>query len=139
MKRHGYKGAFELAATVDYMFGYDATAQVIEDWMYEDVTESYVLDPDTQRFFQQSNPWALKGIVESAAGGHRARPVGEPSAGNAGEACSRCTWNSKPTWKPGRRALRVASNPVGATLVVAPLAGSSAKASKAPHKERPRE
>ena len=64
MKRHGYKGAFELAATVDYMFGYDATAQVIEDWMYEDVTESYVMDPETQRFFQQSNPWALKGIVE---------------------------------------------------------------------------
>ena len=64
MKRHGYKGAFELAATVDYMFGYDATAQVIEDWMYEDVTESYVFDPDTQRFFQQSNPWALKGVVE---------------------------------------------------------------------------
>ena len=64
MKRHGYKGAFELAATVDYMFGYDATAQVIEDWMYEEVTESYVLDPETQQFFQQSNPWALKGIVE---------------------------------------------------------------------------
>ena len=64
MKRHGYKGAFELAATVDYMFGYDATAQVIEDWMYEDVTESYVFDPDTQQFFQQSNPWALKGVVE---------------------------------------------------------------------------
>ena len=64
MKRHGYKGAFELAATVDYMFGYDATAQVVEDWMYEDVTESYVFDPDTQRFFQLSNPWALKGVVE---------------------------------------------------------------------------
>jgi cobaltochelatase CobN len=46
------------------MFGYDATAQVVEDWMYEDVTESYVFDPDTQRFFRQSNPWALKGVVE---------------------------------------------------------------------------
>ena len=64
MKRHGYKGAFELSATVDYMFGYDATAQVIEDWMYENVTESYVFDPDTQKFFQQSNPWALRDIVE---------------------------------------------------------------------------
>ncbi|MQF95578.1 MAG: cobaltochelatase subunit CobN, partial [SAR202 cluster bacterium] len=64
MKRHGYKGAFELSATVDYMFGYDATAQVIEDWMYENVTESYVLDPETQQFFQQSNPWALRDIVE---------------------------------------------------------------------------
>jgi len=64
MKRHGYKGAFELAATVDYMFGYDATAQVVEDWMYNDVTERYVLDPAMQQFFQESNPWALKGIVE---------------------------------------------------------------------------
>ncbi len=64
VKRHGYKGAFELAATVDYMFGYDATAQVVEDWMYRDVTESYVLDPETQQFFKDSNPWALKGIVE---------------------------------------------------------------------------
>ena len=64
MKRHGYKGAFELSATVDYMFGYDATAQVIEDWMYENVTESYVLDPETQEFFQESNPWALRDIVE---------------------------------------------------------------------------
>ena len=64
MKRHGYKGAFELAATVDYMFGYDATAEVVEDWMYEGVTESYVLDPDTREFFQQSNPWALKSVVE---------------------------------------------------------------------------
>jgi cobaltochelatase CobN len=33
--RHGYKGAFELAATVDYLFGYDATAGVVADWMYE--------------------------------------------------------------------------------------------------------
>ena len=64
MKRHGYKGAFELAATVDYLYGYDATAQVVEDWMYRDVTESYVLDPDTQQFFRTSNPWALKSIVE---------------------------------------------------------------------------
>ena len=64
MKRHGYKGAFELAATVDYMFGYDATAQVVEDWMYEDVTEEYVLSPEMQEFFRKSNPWALRGIIE---------------------------------------------------------------------------
>ena len=29
MRRHGYKGAFEMAATVDYLFGYDATAGVV--------------------------------------------------------------------------------------------------------------
>ena len=38
--RHGYKGALELAATVDYLFGYDATAHVVDDWMYEQVTRT---------------------------------------------------------------------------------------------------
>jgi cobaltochelatase CobN len=64
MRRHGYKGAFELAATVDYLFGYDATAGVVEDWMYEKLTESYVLDPETRKFLQESNPWALHAIAE---------------------------------------------------------------------------
>ena len=64
MKRHGYKGAFELAATVDYLFGYDATAGVVEDWMYEKLTETYVGDPQTREFFERSNPWALHGIAE---------------------------------------------------------------------------
>jgi cobaltochelatase CobN len=64
MRRHGYKGAFELAATVDYLFGYDATARVVEDWMYERVTESYVGDPSMRAFFRASNPWALSAIAE---------------------------------------------------------------------------
>jgi cobaltochelatase CobN len=64
MRRHGYKGAFELAATVDYLFGYDATAGVVADWMYEKLAETYVLDPENQKFMNQSNPWALHGITE---------------------------------------------------------------------------
>ncbi|SCL70065.1 cobaltochelatase subunit CobN [Micromonospora peucetia] len=64
MRRHGYKGAFEMAATVDYLFGYDATAGVVTDWMYEQLAESYVLDAENQRFLRRSNPWALRGIVE---------------------------------------------------------------------------
>src|ERR671937_433614 len=62
--RHGYKGAFEMAATVDYLFGYDATAQVVEDWMYAKVTDAYVADPDVRKFFEASNPWALRSIAE---------------------------------------------------------------------------
>jgi cobaltochelatase CobN len=64
MRTHGYKGAFELAATVDYLFGYDATAHVVEDWMYERVTDAYVGDPETRKFFERSNPWALRSIAE---------------------------------------------------------------------------
>jgi cobaltochelatase CobN len=64
MRRHGYKGAFELAATVDYLFGWDATTGVVADWMYEQLAASYVLDPDTREFLETSNPWALRGITE---------------------------------------------------------------------------
>ena len=64
MRRHGYKGAFEMAATVDYLFGYDATTDVVQDWMYEKLAETYVLDEQNQKFMQQSNPWALHGIAE---------------------------------------------------------------------------
>jgi cobaltochelatase CobN len=64
MQRHGYKGAFEMAATVDYLFGYDATAQVVEDWMYAQLADSYVLDQQVQQFFRETNPWALRSIIE---------------------------------------------------------------------------
>lgn len=64
MQRHGYKGAFELAATVDYLFGFDATAGVVHDWMYDKLAQEYVLDETNQQFLKQSNPWALRGIVE---------------------------------------------------------------------------
>jgi len=64
MQRHGYKGAFELAATVDYLFGFDATAGVVHDWMYAKLATEYVLDETNQRFLRTSNPWALRGIVE---------------------------------------------------------------------------
>ncbi|MEW9530994.1 cobaltochelatase subunit CobN [Microbispora sp. NPDC049125] len=64
MRRHGYKGAFEMAATVDYLFGFDATAGVVDDWMYESLAASYVFDPEVREFMRTSNPWALRGIAE---------------------------------------------------------------------------
>ncbi|GHC32541.1 cobaltochelatase subunit CobN [Streptomyces cinnamoneus] len=64
MRRHGYKGAFELAATVDYLFGYDATTGVVPDWMYDKLAQTYVLDPDNRAFLEDANPWALHGISE---------------------------------------------------------------------------
>jgi cobaltochelatase CobN len=64
MRRHGYKGAFEMAATVDYLFGYDATTGVVADWMYEQLTASYVLDDENRAFLEEANPWALHGMAE---------------------------------------------------------------------------
>lgn len=64
MIRHGYKGAAELSATVDYLFGYDATTGVAEDWMYERVAARYLLDEDVAGFLRRSNPWAGRAIAE---------------------------------------------------------------------------
>jgi cobaltochelatase CobN len=49
---------------VDYLFGYDATAGVVDDWMYANLAESYVFDPEVRAFMEKSNPWALRGISE---------------------------------------------------------------------------
>jgi cobaltochelatase CobN len=62
--RHGYKGAFEMAATVDYLFAYDATANCVEDHMYQGVAEAYLFNPVVQEFIQQKNPWALRDMAE---------------------------------------------------------------------------
>ncbi|MEM8778022.1 MAG: cobaltochelatase subunit CobN, partial [Cyanobacteria bacterium P01_G01_bin.49] len=62
--RHGYKGAFEMAATVDYLFAYDATANCVEDFMYQGVAEAYLLDETVQQFIQAKNPWALRDMAE---------------------------------------------------------------------------
>ncbi|MCV7302225.1 cobaltochelatase subunit CobN [Mycobacterium barrassiae] len=78
MRRHGYKGAFEMAATVDYLFGYDATAGVMADWMYERLSAEYVLDDENRKFMAESNPWALHGmserLLEAAGRGMWAQP-----------------------------------------------------------------
>jgi cobaltochelatase CobN len=62
--RHGYKGAFEMSATVDYLFAYDATTYCVEDHMYQGVAEAYLFDPKVQEFIQQKNPWALRDMAE---------------------------------------------------------------------------
>jgi cobaltochelatase CobN len=64
VKRHGYKGAAEIAATVDYLYGYDATARVVADHQYALVTDAYLNDANTRAFLQQHNPHALHSICE---------------------------------------------------------------------------
>ena len=64
IRRHGYKGGLELTATIDYLFGYDATAQVLDDWMYQQLAETYGFDPAMREFLEQANPWAQNAIAE---------------------------------------------------------------------------
>lgn len=64
VKRHGYKGAFEMAATLDYMFAFAATAQCVRDHHFDAVFDAFIMDDDTFAFLKENNPAALKEMLE---------------------------------------------------------------------------
>lgn len=64
VRRHGYKGAFEMAATVDYLFAFDATTGVVGDHQYALVANAYLHDDINRDFLAQHNPGALRSIGE---------------------------------------------------------------------------
>ena len=62
--RHGYKGAFEMAATVDYLFAFAATARAVSDHHFDAVYEAYLDDGDVRRFLLENNPAAAREMAE---------------------------------------------------------------------------
>jgi cobaltochelatase CobN len=62
--RHGYKGAFEMAATVDYMFAFAATTGAVADHHFDLVYEAYLADPAVRRFLLEANPDAAREMAE---------------------------------------------------------------------------
>ncbi len=64
LKPHGYAGASDLSRTIDFVFGWDATVEVVEDWMYEGLAQKYVLDPEMQQWLKDVNPYALQSMIE---------------------------------------------------------------------------
>ena len=69
--RHGYKGAFEMSATVDFLFGYSATTGEVPDHMYEGIAQAYLLDETVQEFLQKSNVWAARDMAERLLEAHQ--------------------------------------------------------------------
>lgn len=64
MKEHGYKGAGDISQIVDHLFGWDVTARVMDDKLYEELAEKFVLDPEFSDWLREVNPWALQNISE---------------------------------------------------------------------------
>jgi len=64
VKRHGYKGAFEMAATVDYLFAFAATTGAVRDAHFEAVYQAYLMDEETLAFLREKNPDALKEMAK---------------------------------------------------------------------------
>ena len=64
VKRHGYKGAFEIAATVDYMFAFAATTGAVKGHHFDLVHAAFLEDDDTREFLETNNAPALREIAE---------------------------------------------------------------------------
>ncbi len=64
MKKHGYKGAQELANYISHLYQWDATTDVATDWMYERISETYVFDKEMRDWFREENPWAFERMAE---------------------------------------------------------------------------
>ena len=65
LMQHGYKGAMDMANRLNISFQWDATSNVMEDWMYDDYAQKYAFDPKVQQWMKKVNPWALQNIAET--------------------------------------------------------------------------
>ena len=60
MKSHGYKGAGDMSKQIGRVYGWEATTQEVDDWIFDDIARTFVLDKDMRKFFEDNNPWALE-------------------------------------------------------------------------------
>jgi cobaltochelatase CobN len=62
MKRHGYKGAGDISKRIGRVYGWEATTQEVDDWIFDDIARTFVLDKEMREFFEENNPWALEEV-----------------------------------------------------------------------------
>ncbi len=62
MKQHGYKGAGDISKRVGRVYGWEATTKEVDDWIFDDIARTFVLDEENRKFFQENNPWAMEEI-----------------------------------------------------------------------------
>jgi len=60
MKRHGYKGAGDISKRVGRVYGWEATTQEVDDWIFDDIAKTFIMDEENRKFFQENNPWAME-------------------------------------------------------------------------------
>jgi cobaltochelatase CobN len=65
--RHGYKGAFEIAATVDYLFAFSATTGAARSHHFDLAYDAFIADQKVLNFFECNNRPALRELAERFA------------------------------------------------------------------------
>ena len=88
--RHGYKGAFEIAATVDYLFAFSATTGAAKSHHFDLAYDAFLADQKVRDFIADNNPSALREIAERFAEA-AARGLWAPRSNSAYDEISRLT------------------------------------------------
>ncbi|MDD1728862.1 MAG: cobaltochelatase subunit CobN, partial [Methanospirillum sp.] len=63
MKEHGYKGASDMMKRITRVYGWEASTQEVDDWIFDDIAETFVNDEEMRQFFEENNPYALEEIA----------------------------------------------------------------------------
>ncbi len=61
-KQHGYKGAGDISKRIGRVYGWEATTQEVDDWIFDDIVSTFILNEENKKFFEENNPWALEEI-----------------------------------------------------------------------------
>ncbi len=62
-KRHGYKGAGDISKRIGRVYGWEAATREVDDWIFDDITRTFILDEENRMFFEEHNPWAMEEIA----------------------------------------------------------------------------
>lgn len=71
MKKHGYKGAGDISKRIGRVYGWEATTQEVDDWIFDDIAKTFVLNEENRKFFEENNPWALEEIARRLLEAHQ--------------------------------------------------------------------
>ncbi len=62
MKKHGYKGAGDISKNIGRIYGWEATTDAVGDWVFDEITRTYIENRENYEFLKENNPWALEEI-----------------------------------------------------------------------------
>ncbi|MGI5984697.1 MAG: cobaltochelatase subunit CobN, partial [Oscillospiraceae bacterium] len=61
-KKHGYKGAGDISKRIGRVYGWEATTDEVDDWIFDEITRTYIENKENFEFFKENNPWAMEEI-----------------------------------------------------------------------------
>ena len=60
----GYAGATEIANRFTNVMGWSAVGDSVENWVYDGMSDTFIMDEDVRRRFMTANPHAAKAAVQ---------------------------------------------------------------------------